>query len=186
MQHSLQPSHALWASLRTCHLHFLQCSVSSDQQPHPYGRCYWSWITQCKVVFWFYDPLSSLFTISFLYRECQEDKVFQDLLKMGVGLQERLLEASLNDEVELITDLVSWWNKPINSMLSPFMPLVDSEGGQCLSSGWYQRVESGNHRLDNTTRWKFVSTLEPKGQVWPWLQSRTYRWIAVPCQHWLV
>jgi hypothetical protein len=59
-------------------------------------------------VFWFYDPLSSLFTISFPYRERQEDKVFQDLLKMGVGLRERLLEASLNDEVELITDLVSW------------------------------------------------------------------------------
>jgi hypothetical protein len=110
-------------------------------------------------------PLSSLFTISFPYRERREDKVFQDLLKMGVGLRERLLEASSNDEVELIADLVSWRNKLMNSTLSPFMPLVDSEGGQCLSSGRYQRIESGDHRLDNTTRRKFVSALEPKGQV---------------------
>jgi hypothetical protein len=43
----------------------------------------------------------------FSHRERREDKVFDSLLKLGIGLQERLLEASSNDEVELIADLVS-------------------------------------------------------------------------------
>jgi len=42
----------------------------------------------------------------FRSRERREDKVFQELLKMGLGLRERLLQASSNDEIELIADLV--------------------------------------------------------------------------------
>jgi hypothetical protein len=39
-------------------------------------------------------------------RERREDKVFRELLKMGLGLRERLLEAPSADEVELVADLV--------------------------------------------------------------------------------
>jgi hypothetical protein len=43
----------------------------------------------------------------FSHRERREDKVFNSVLKLGIGLRERVLDASSNDEVELIADLVS-------------------------------------------------------------------------------
>jgi hypothetical protein len=38
--------------------------------------------------------------------EHREEKMFQELLKIGIGLRERLLEASSDDEVMPIADLV--------------------------------------------------------------------------------
>lgn len=119
-------------------------------------------------------------------RERREHLVFLALLKSVPGLEEKLMSADSEDEIQSLAALVSWPCStccPIEAfsylLTASTYPIATKRSLKCKIR-WYKKFKTGNNRLAYTTWRTSDSSHCQKCKIWTWISSRGNRCTPLP------